>query len=243
VISRTTIVFCSCYYYFNHQARDRDRTGDLTLTKGVLYLLSYASDVRALHLFTARSPLAYRSFIRQAGDGARTRDIKLGRLALYQLSYSREKISSHPDYLLPVAASRLLLRTAERLSYISASRCTSTTVLLCRNCRRAMLISLRPPTDGGGRIRTFVGVSRQIYSLLPLAAWVPHPFPAQCDPTPVTPLTRHVDETEHPTRADGENRTRNRLITNQVLCQLSYVSVSSDQRTAFLRKTHRITGV
>ena len=25
-------------------------------------------------------------------------------------------------------------------------------------------------------------------------------------------------------RADGENRTRNRLITNQVLCQLSYVS-------------------
>jgi hypothetical protein len=28
---------------------------------------------------------------------------------------------------------------------------------------------------GGGRIRTFEGVSRQIYSLLPLAAWVPHP--------------------------------------------------------------------
>jgi hypothetical protein len=26
---------------------------------------------------------------------------------------------------------------------------------------------------GGGRIRTFEGVSRQIYSLLPLAAWVP----------------------------------------------------------------------
>src|SRR5579864_87320 len=28
-------------------------------------------------------------------------------------------------------------------------------------------------TGGGGRIRTFEGVSRQIYSLLPLAAWVP----------------------------------------------------------------------
>src|SRR6478672_12392855 len=27
---------------------------------------------------------------------------------------------------------------------------------------------------GGGRIRTFEGVSRQIYSLLPLATWVPH---------------------------------------------------------------------
>ena len=33
---------------------------------------------------------------------------------------------------------------------------------------------LRPPSGGGGgRIRTFEGVSRQIYSLLPLAAWVP----------------------------------------------------------------------
>ena len=29
------------------------------------------------------------------------------------------------------------------------------------------------PDGGGGRIRTFEGVSRQIYSLLPLAAWVP----------------------------------------------------------------------
>jgi hypothetical protein len=28
-------------------------------------------------------------------------------------------------------------------------------------------------SGGGGRIRTFEGVSRQIYSLLPLAAWVP----------------------------------------------------------------------
>ncbi len=29
------------------------------------------------------------------------------------------------------------------------------------------------PVHGGGRIRTYEGVSRQIYSLLPLAAWVP----------------------------------------------------------------------
>jgi hypothetical protein len=54
------------------KARNRDRTGDLILTKDVLYRLSYACD-------TCR-----------AGDGARTRDIKLGRLALYQLSYSRD---------------------------------------------------------------------------------------------------------------------------------------------------------
>src|ERR1700733_14462100 len=30
-----------------------------------------------------------------------------------------------------------------------------------------------PRPGGGGRIRTYEGVSRQIYSLLPLAAWVP----------------------------------------------------------------------
>ena len=29
--------------------------------------------------------------------------------------------------------------------------------------------------SGGGRIRTFEGLRRQIYSLLPLATWVPHP--------------------------------------------------------------------
>ena len=32
----------------------------------------------------------------------------------------------------------------------------------------------RSSPGGGGRIRTFEGVSRQIYSLLPLTAWVPH---------------------------------------------------------------------
>ena len=37
-------------------------------------------------------------------------------------------------------------------------------------------------------------------------------------------------------RADGENRTRNRLITNQVLCQLSYVSKRCTARES---KTNR----
>ena len=31
----------------------------------------------------------------------------------------------------------------------------------------------RTSIGGPGRIRTYVGISRQIYSLLPLAAWVP----------------------------------------------------------------------
>jgi hypothetical protein len=33
--------------------------------------------------------------------------------------------------------------------------------------------SLLTRHGGGGRIRTYEGISRQIYSLLPLAAWVP----------------------------------------------------------------------
>ena len=70
----------------------------------------------------------------------------------------------------------------------------------------------RPYIHGGGRIRTFVGVSRQIYSLLPLAARAPHRFLF------LAQLLSIVG------RADGENRTPNLLITNQLLCQLSYVS-------------------
>ncbi len=80
-----------------------------------------------------------------------------------------------------------------------------------------------PPTrgftflhSGGGRIRTFEGLRRQIYSLIPLATWVPHR------------LARDSRRSRQPGRADGENRTRNRLITNQVLCQLSYVSAWRD---------------
>jgi hypothetical protein len=69
MISRLTILvipyhhMCSAIPPSNcHQARDRDRTGDLTLTKGVLYRLSYASDVPAGLLlptvrFTARAPI------------------------------------------------------------------------------------------------------------------------------------------------------------------------------------------
>ena len=40
---------------------------------------------------------------------------------------------------------------------------------------RLRLVDSRLAIGGGGRIRTFEGVSRQIYSLLPLAAWVPLP--------------------------------------------------------------------
>ena len=74
--------------------------------------------------------------------------------------------------------------------------------------------------NGGGRIRTFEGLRRQIYSLLPLATWVPHPLRDR-KKTPAPPAKSPIYSDS---KADGENRTRNRLITNQVLCQLSYVS-------------------
>ena len=60
MISRTTIVLRFGATAFRHQARDRDRTGDLTLTKGVLYRLSYASDVPA--------PTLYRPLFRPRTD-------------------------------------------------------------------------------------------------------------------------------------------------------------------------------
>ena len=36
-----------------------------------------------------------------------------------------------------------------------------------------MASNLNPLLGGGGRIRTYEGISQQIYSLPPLAAWVP----------------------------------------------------------------------
>src|SRR5688500_13227683 len=42
--------------------------------------------------------------------------------------------------------------------------------------RRRLRVDPSPShSGGGGRIRTYEGVSRQIYSLLPLTAWVPLP--------------------------------------------------------------------
>src|SRR5438105_6811292 len=79
-----------------------------------------------------------------------------------------------------------------------------------------------PPRSngGGGRMRTFEGVSRQIYSLLPLAAWVPHRIRASAPPA----LSASDDNRVSRPRADGGNRTHNRRFTKPELCRLSYVS-------------------
>ena len=65
-------------------AYDRIRTGDLFLTKEVLYRLSYIGKTSN---FWKLNDLGGTG--RRAGNGIRTRDIQLGRLTLCQLSYSR----------------------------------------------------------------------------------------------------------------------------------------------------------
>ncbi len=64
-------------------------------------------------------------------------------------------------------------------------------------------------SSGGCWIRTNVGVSRQVYSLLPLAARA---------------TLRGVAESSCRGRAGGGTRTPNHLLTKQVLYQLSYAS-------------------
>jgi hypothetical protein len=149
----------------HYQACDRDRTGDLTLTKGVLCQLSYASAVQP--------PTIRRVLRQQAGDGARTRDIKLGRLALYQLSYSR------------------------------TATCTATAPALPRWWEKDSNLRRREPADLQSAPVGRLGIPPNS-----------HDAPGARRPA-------------CPAQADGESRTRNRLITNQVLCQLSYVSVPS----------------
>ena len=64
-------------------------------------------------------------------------------------------------------------------------------------------------SGGESRIRTYEGVSQQIYSLPPLAAWVSPQF-------------------EH--GANGRIRTPDLLITNQLLYQLSYIGLYNTKK-------------
>ena len=111
-----------------------------------------------------------------------------------------------------------------------------------------MLYQLSYARSGGGRIRTFVGISRQIYSLLPLATRAPHPYAA---PGPLYPLNRpprvlirgvaceaiagNSSSSITITGADEGTRTLNLLITNQLLYRLSYVSTPNSRVCASLQ--------
>ena len=88
-----------------------------------------------------------------------------------------------------------------------------------------MLYQLSYARSGGGRIRTFVGVRRQIYSLLPLATRAPHPTARSrwgAEQTTPRAVARGgvlvgPDLLSFTTGADEGTRTLNLLITNQLL--------------------------
>src|SRR6266516_5871341 len=76
-----------------------------------------------------------------------------------------------------------------------------------------------PEVGGGRRIRTFAGVSRQIYSLLPLAA--------RASLLNVLVPVLHPKTTAPPAGAGGGSRTRDLPLTRRVLCRLSYASLTA----------------
>ncbi len=75
---------------------------------------------------------------------------------------------------------------------------------------------------GQGRIRTFVDRSQQIYSLPPLATRAPTHFKNVMYLASVHSQISPKDENG----AGNGTRTRNLLITNQLLYQLSYASIA-----------------
>ena len=74
------------------------------------------------------------------------------------------------------------------------------------------------PGGGEGRVRTSVGIRRQIYSLLPLTTRAPpHAFPGKLPGSCASPTISLLRD-----GATSRTRTRNPLITSEVLYQLSY---------------------
>src|SRR6267143_604794 len=87
------------------------------------------------------------------------------------------------------------------------------------------------PVGGGGRIRTFEGVSRQIYSLLPLAAR--EPLRSVSPSSASVSCVLLVRGGGSASGAGGGSRTRDLLLTRQVLCRLSYASLKSPESFMF----------
>jgi hypothetical protein len=149
------------------------------------------------------APLNRRSKI-GAHDGIRTRDLFLTKEVLYRLSYMGLRCAAQPESLsqkrfAKIAASNHRQNSGAgdgtRTRDPELGRLALYQLSYSRSSRRS-----KYHTGGEGRIRTFEVIRRQIYSLLPLSTREPLP-----------PKAKNADQ------ADGENRTRNHLITNQVL--------------------------
>lgn len=83
---------------------------------------------------------------------------------------------------------------------------------------------------GRGRIRTTVGVSRLIYSQLPLStrapAHVSNVLRSEQQDSDILFVSSANDDTLSAGRADDRTRTDNLLFTRQLLCRLSYAGNS-----------------
>src|SRR5690606_33215800 len=104
-----------------------------------------------------------------AHEWNRTIDLLLTKEVLYRLSY----VSVEPGCVFPVTdrVERNGAGDGNRTRTLSLEGCGSTIELLPRRAP-LKLLDCRCGTGGGRWIRTTEGVSQQIYSLPPLAAWV-----------------------------------------------------------------------
>ena len=161
-------------------AHDWNRTNDLLLTKEVLYRLSYVSTSNAFtHPCTAGSQIGHpRPIFQNQRPVAQSMERETGiepalvawKATVLPLNYSR------PDYFRN--------RDAALSNYL----------------RRFHSLKVHSKKPGGGRwIRTTEGMSQQIYSLPPLAAWVSLHGAAYFQ-APKAPLSRTVlpDQAECP---------------------------------------------
>ena len=130
----------------------------------------------------------------RAGNGIRTHDVQLGRLTLYQLSYSRSRdarYSANPH------GPPTPMPTGPKARDSPGPSRSQTFVRIC----------------GGWWIRTTVGVSRRVYSPLPLAARA----------TLQRIVNGHIKSTGR--RGAGEGtRTPNLQFTKLELYRLSYAN-------------------
>ena len=166
----------------------------------MLYQLSYASEANAVRRSSRRKPPSER--------GGAELGVASGTSRYPFLSSFLRQQAGDGARTRDIKLGRLALY---QLSY---SRETFSTLCSCPGRHRRR----QAPVSGGGRIRTFVGVKPADLQSAPVGRLGTPPIPApsrSCGGHRSLALSY---------RADGESRTRNRLITNQVLCQLSYVS-------------------
>jgi hypothetical protein len=114
----------------------------------------------------------------QAHDGIRTRDLFLTKEVLYRLSYMGPIFIPWPAHRSPAARHDATLWSGKRDSNPRPrawkARALPTELFPPIQAPKNSAIAATPSITGGeGRIRTSVGVRRQIYSLLPLATREP----------------------------------------------------------------------